>query len=456
VLIAVTLSGVHVARYHELSPFDELRHVDYAMRVTHLDFVHLGDRLGQEAMREQACRGVDAPGVRIPSCHAHTFAPRTFGDDGYQTAYPHPPIYYLLVGFAARGLVGLGLFHSFVDPARLMSGALLGLGLALTYLSGRMLGLRALPLLAALTLVPTFDVVLHASSTVNPDASGILAGSLALLAVVAWEQGRLSMPVLAVLGFVATWLNPVNFLGVAIAAAWLSTRSPGFDTALEWVGRRIQIPDGGRNLASSARAACRVPNPTNSESSTRAAAVLVGGGIGGAVAWGVIYRLRATIDANLIPQNRQLAVHGVPRALFAPRNLFGWFPPVRFYDVSYLSNAAVEDARQLATFLFAGALIFAALRLTRRDSVAILGGITALAALVAAPLYMVVGSVVFHVTTNPLARYGLSLLPAMALVVAWSATGRFGPRLLAAFAGVTYMTVLLTIVVADAPRSLLH
>jgi hypothetical protein len=253
---------------------------------------------------------------------------------------------------------------------------------------------------------------------------------------------------------VATWLNPVNFLGVAVAAAWLLTRAPGFETVLERVGRRIQTPGGGR--AHVASPACRVPNPTTCDSSTRAAAVLVGGGIGGAAAWGVIYRLRATIDANLIPQNRQLAIHGVPRALFAPRNLFGWFPPVRFYDVSYLSNAAVEDARQLATFLFAGALIFAALRLTRRDSVAILGAITALAALVAAPVYMIVGSVVFHVTTNPLARYGLSLLPAMALVVAWSASGRYGPRLLAAFAGVTYVTVLLTILVADAPRSPLH
>jgi hypothetical protein len=260
------------------------------------------------------------------------------------------------------------------------------------------------------------------------------------------------MLVVAAAGAVATWLNPVNLLSVGVAGVWLSVRSPGFDALLERVGVVLRTRGLRRtDVTSSGGAARPSPNTAGRGASARAAGFLVGGGIIGAAAWSIIARLRETIDPNVIPQNRLLAVHGLPRALLAPRNLFGWFPPLHYYDAPALSNAAVEDFRQAALFLFVGALILAALRLTRRDSIAVLGAVTGVAALVGAPLYMVFGSVIFHVETYPLARYGLALIPAMALVVAWSASGRFGQRILVAFAGAAYVTVLLTIVLADVP-----
>ena len=223
--IGIALSAVHVAGYRQLSPIDELRHVDYAMSVTHLQFVHLGDRIGQEAMRAEACRGVDLPTWLDPPCRSARFNPRAFRDDGYQTASAHPPTYYLTVGLVSRAAVGLGLFDNFVDPARLMGGVLLGAGLVLTYLAGRRLGLRSGALLAALTLVPTSSAVLHASSTVNPDATAVLAGGLVLFAAVAWEQRRLGTLALVVAGAVATGLKLTNLLVVAAVAAWLVVRS---------------------------------------------------------------------------------------------------------------------------------------------------------------------------------------------------------------------------------------
>ena len=59
--LAAVLSVLHVRAYTALSPLDELQHVDYLDQASRLDFVHNGERVGQLAMREQACRTVDSP-----------------------------------------------------------------------------------------------------------------------------------------------------------------------------------------------------------------------------------------------------------------------------------------------------------------------------------------------------------------------------------------------------------
>ena len=125
-LIAMLAAGVHIARYTELSPIDELRHLDYTMRAAKLGWPNLGDRLTQPAMKEEACRGLDLP-YPDPPCDTKQFDPAAFRDNGYQTATAHPITYYLGAGIFSRTAVALGLSNTYLDPARVFSALLLAI-----------------------------------------------------------------------------------------------------------------------------------------------------------------------------------------------------------------------------------------------------------------------------------------------------------------------------------------
>jgi hypothetical protein len=460
--IGIALSAVHVAGYRQLSPIDELRHVDYAMSVTHLHLVRLGDLIGQEAMRAEACRGVDLPTWLDPPCRSTRFNPVAFRDDGYQTASAHPPTYYLTVGLVSRAAVGLGLFDNFVDPARLMGGVLLGAGLVLTYLAGLRLGLRSGALLAALTLVPTTSAVLHASSTVNPDATAVLAGGLVLVAAVAWEQRRLGTLGLAAAGAVATGLKLTNLLAVAAVAAWLVVRSDTTGVVIGRVRAGWRKAGLGRHDANTDPTASPPVPPGTSDhrnDGTRAAVALVAGAVAAGGGWLLFDRLRATIDPAIVPQNRLNMAHGIPAlsVIFSSSNLFSWFPPIDGFDPVVFKTTSVTDFRVVIAFLFAGAMLLATLRLSsRKDSLAVLGAAGTAVALVAAPLFLAVNTVVSNVNTDPTPRYGMSLLPVMVVVLASMVRRRSSALLLGAFAGVAYTTLWVTIVLAQVPKPLVH
>ena len=95
----------HVLRYRTLSPVDELQHLDYLIGAPTGRFPGSGDKFGQESLRIETCsrldEGFDAkvqPCVTDPSV---VLEPEDFQEDGYNTAYIHPPTYY-----AAGGIVG--------------------------------------------------------------------------------------------------------------------------------------------------------------------------------------------------------------------------------------------------------------------------------------------------------------------------------------------------------------
>ena len=102
-MIAFIPAFIHIVQYTQFSPIDELRHLDYALQITSGHVPEIGDKLGQDAMREEACRGIDLP-FRSPRCDSATFDPIAFRDDGWQTAAPHPPVYYILSGISGRTL----------------------------------------------------------------------------------------------------------------------------------------------------------------------------------------------------------------------------------------------------------------------------------------------------------------------------------------------------------------
>lgn len=471
--IAIAMTAVHMVRYDTLSPIDELRHVDYAMRITDGELVKLGDRLGQESIEAEACHGADVP-EPDPPCGRDHYNPRAFRDDGYQTASAHPPTYYLTVGLVARAAVAVGIAHDFVDPARLMGGVLLGLGLVFTYLAGIRLGVRKGPLLAALTLIPTASAVIHATSTVNPDSASILAGAVVLWAAVAWEQGRIPLLALAGAGALATAIKYTNLLAVLAVAAWLLVRSPQGERVLDriqsrWRGR-FGDDAGEPSATPSKRTATATATTADAGAQTatavrdtfvRAAVYLVGGAVVVAAVWSFIDRARATIDPLVVPQNQILRAHGLPSlglifgsnsGLLAHPTMFTWFPPVDGYDSGHFYNVAVFNAQVIAFVLLAGAMLMACVRVNRREPIFQLGAVTTLFAIFGAPAFLLMNYFVSNVISPPNGRYGMSLLPIFAIVLASWIRQRSTTVLLALFAFAVYATEWGTIALADSVK----
>lgn len=443
-VIAMLAAGVHIARYTQFSPIDELRHVDYAMRASSFHAPRLGDVLSQDAMREEACRGLDLPWEDQP-CNTKKFAPLHFRDLGYQTATAHPPTYYLGAGWFARAAEGLGLSNSFIDPARVFSALLFAAGLMVAFAAGRLAGIRGAPLLAALTFVPVMPAALHASSTVNPDATAILVGAVVMLLGLLWERGRLPLWTLAIAGAVAGGTKFTSLLAVGVMGGVFLVRARPIElTRVLWERRRARratkvaarIDDGVD--VNDRGALPELPDADPSVSPRRPLEYLIGLVVMLGTAfvvsglWLAFDRMRATIAPIEVPQNQSLAFHSIPPAssVISTTQLFAWLPPWNGYDPVRFTSTYVLDARTLMTYVFAGAVILAALRVARRDTISLFGLCCLVAAMVGAPAFVLLNVGVSKVLVNPEARYGLSMVPFMAAIVASYAKNRIGTTLL--------------------------
>ena len=194
-LLAVTSSALHVARVTELSPVDETRNLDYMVRIYdegHL--VKLGDRIGQTAMRLEACRGIDFAlhGRDVdPPCSTRHFDARDFRDDGYNNAVNHPPGYHLVTGAIAKAATLLGISTNPLDPGRLVGGFWLAAGLMLAVYAGELLGIRRVPLVAAATIFALAPDALNSASIVNFDGVLLFVGGVIFVLVFLWERGQI-------------------------------------------------------------------------------------------------------------------------------------------------------------------------------------------------------------------------------------------------------------------------
>jgi hypothetical protein len=425
-VIAMLAAGVHIARYTEFSPIDELRHLDYALRASSFHQPRLGDLLSQEAMREEACRGIDLP-WNDPPCRTKVFDPKGFRDDGYQTASPHPPTYYLGAGWFARAAKALGISESFVDPARVFSALLFAAGLMVAFAAGRVAGIRAGPLLAALTFVPVMPAALHAASTVNPDASGILVGAIVMVLGLAWEKGRLRLWAVAVAGAIAGGTKFTSLLAVSVIGVVFLVRARPILLARAWWSRR-RSPDDPQPVPE----ADETTSPRRPVEYLAALLVMMGSALVVSGIWLAFDRARAVIDPSEVPQNQLLASHGIPPAysVFSVNQVFSWLPPWNGYDPVRFTSPYVTDVRTLMTFVFAGAVLMVALRVSRGDTLSLFGVACLIAAFVGGPAFVLLNAGVSNVLVTPEARYGLSLVPFMAAIVASFAMNRIGTTVL--------------------------
>jgi len=160
-----------------LSRIDEPTHADYAWQAAHFEFPRAGSAIAEPILAHWACVGQE--GYELPECGSEDGA-WAFPYDGQNYNFAHPPMYYAVVGLPARALDAMFVGIDFVTAARLMGVVWLAGGMFMLYSALRRWRLDPAAALIAPLLLPAFPRILHASTTVNPDATAAVFGAAAV------------------------------------------------------------------------------------------------------------------------------------------------------------------------------------------------------------------------------------------------------------------------------------
>ena len=220
---ALALVSLHINDYRVLSPFDEAAHLDYLSRVLDGEIVRRGETMSQSALRVAACRGSELEDLRLPPCHRGNYDPEDFPDRGFNYLHEHPPTFYFVTALPVRLLTALGM-EDVVEAGRWTAGLWLALGLVAFWIAGRRLNIPPGPVLIAVVLLGTTPNIVHASSSVNDDATALLAGSGIVLAILWWERRGRGLLLLALLSGAVVSLKPTHALAVAAGVLFLLGR----------------------------------------------------------------------------------------------------------------------------------------------------------------------------------------------------------------------------------------
>jgi hypothetical protein len=423
VIVSVVTMLLHVRAYTVLSPIDELQHLDYLDQASRFDLVQPGERVGELAMREEACRGIDAPGFVTPPCNAPELSPEQFQELGINTASSHPPVYYTVAGLGARFIDALPGIDSFLTAGRLTGALFLAAGAVLTYVLARRLRARAPAAMGAAGLVVTTPVVLHSSAVVNNDAPSLLIGAGVVLAALAVAEGRLHPWCLALLAMVATSLKVTNLAVVGCALLILLMSS------------------GVRALS----------DPRSSRFKAATTFLLWPVAIGGLalvppLAWAIVGHSYAVSDAPVAPMTANAQVDAIGLDHFIA-NLFSTLTPVQNAYVPHSLNTPLIVTLMIGfNLVLAAAVVGLSWRKSPGETATRVARASLFCMLLAGPLFVLLVFVFAgsYVAIPP--RYGLSLVPAAAAVLAVAASsrriGRVGLPLLGAVSVLATWSVL--------------
>lgn len=397
VLAAVVLVSVHVDAYTEVGPIDEMQHIGYLYEVP--DVVVAGDRVGQQALEQVACRGLDAK-FALPRCGVEPYPAPLFPEAGFNTAYLHPPTYYAITRVIAGGVAALNGITDLVTAGRLAGAVWLAAGLVLSYAAGRRLGATPLQLLGPLLLVAASPAVLMPSATVNPDAASLAVGGGCLLLVVLWTRrsGRMRWGLLVVAGVVAEVVKVQNLVVLLALALFLLLPVISED-------RTTRRP----LLFSRALAVVTLAVP----------AVVVAAG------WTVAVRLLAATPPADVPMSRRFAVDSLTASdlvLDAGRFLT---PLANPYTPPPLEGATTSAALLLTSVLLAAGLVASSVFDDHRGPTRFLGTAVAVVGLLGPPFLVVLIFVTQGLYFAIPDRYGLTLVPMMVVLLALRLTRRW-------------------------------
>ena len=418
VALFLALSGIlvslHVDGYTRLSPIDELQHIDYLYQVP--DPPEPDDKVGQQALHQQLCRGVDSPGMEVARCQKGYLDPNVFQEKGYNTAVGYTPVYYTLTRGAAEVIGLVSPIDNLVTAGRLVGALWLSLGLTLIYAAGRMRGLRRGPLVALTVLLVGSPAVLYPASTIAPDSAALASGGLMILALTAWERrpSRLRFVWLVLAAVLVAAVKMTYLVAVAAVSLYL---------LLRWLQERR-----ARELPAVATPVVAV---------TTGVAALVS-----SLAWTAYVGSKPQIDpADLPDMATRFAVPSFPWTGMGD-SLFALVTPLSSPWVAVGSPTLTTMTTVLVSTLLVAGLVAAAVFAAASRHEVTLARATIIAALVGAAglvalSYLTAGAYI------PLpARYGAALVAPMAICTAACLRSRGSVLTVASVAGVTVVLAL--------------
>ena len=397
------LVGLHVRDYTRVSPSDELQHLDYLNRVVREnEMVRRGDLFHDEALRTQACQGLDAE-FTDPPCGLDDYDPRTFQEGGFNTAYINPPIYYGLSGYTASALSAVTGSDSLFTTGRLTGILWLGAALVLLWLAMAELAISWQVRVPILLLTMTAPTVLEAVATINPDSTALFAGASVLLAILRWERtGRWWWPALAAV--LALMLKSTNIIAVGLGILYLAIRH---------AQTRRPVADG------------EPPDPASDEPRAgwrpflRVTLSMAGGVAVVAFVWLVIGSAIARVPSGDIPMQARFHVDSIGAAEFLTNSVTGFTPLNTPYVPVELATAWISPVAVLVDRLFLVGLGVAAFAAGAGSRLRAMALATLMALALVGPGFVVVN---FFLTDGMYVeiprRYGLSAVPGMAIALA--------------------------------------
>ena len=405
-LVALLLVGLHVHGYTKVGPIDELQHIDYLYKIPAI--VAPGDSVGQDAMREESCRGIDFPGFVTPACsNTSAYEPRAFQELGFNTAAINTPLYYTLTKVVAAPLKFFSGMTSLVTAGRLVGALWLGLGLVLAYAAGRRLAIGRLPLVAVLTAFVGAPAIVYPASTITPDAASFAVGAGVFLTCLYWEEApRRRWPLLVIVSITVLLLKMTNVMVLLAIGIYMTIM-----VIRALVERRTPVQSEEAEEAE------------DSKSNQVIAPWLFGGialSVTTAVTLGTILLIQRSLshgDQSIIPMNQRFAVHAFPaRGVIEQLGVFiNPLAPIGVTVGSPLVQMLIE--RAVGAFFIAGivaaGLFWGSNSRTRPYAQAWL-----IIAVIGGPLFVIVSYIGQSVYVPPPSRYAVTLVPAVAVMIA--------------------------------------
>lgn len=227
--LAFAFTAVHAHEHEQFSPFDEYVYYDYLAKVPTEGFVHGGEEVGSDARNELSCRGVLNYGTFGEGCDIGTHERDSLYPYGGGTgADIYAPPYFVVTWVLAQPFTLFG--SDLVDAARWVGGIWLAGGLSLTYALMRALRISSAAALGVSATLLGLPAVYWATQYISTDAPTLAVGAAIGLAALATARGRVG-PWLLPLASVGAVLFKVQNLGAVVLAAlavliWLVASAP--------------------------------------------------------------------------------------------------------------------------------------------------------------------------------------------------------------------------------------
>jgi len=377
-----------------MSRIDEPTHADWAYQIAHFHIPARGSEIAPEIRDIWACMGQER--YNLPDCGTSVPAWR-FPYKGQNYNYSHPPLYYAMVGIPARAVAAVTPLN-FVEAARLSGIAWLASGMFMLFVALRRWRVDPAVSIVAPLLLISFPRVLHASTTVNPDAVSTLAGALAL-----WLAARLFLEKSE------DWVLPAVLAGLVGLTKYITT-IPFIALAVLVVARALR--DGG--LRRLTRADVLFP-------AVMAFAIVVP-----YLVWQTVQASRG--DPNwhnpLVGINTRDVV-GLPGSEWIGTLFVGFNLASDYYIQPPLDIALLETWTRLLNVLVIGALfaiVVAFVKEPARRSLGWLLGVGAVLYPLAVQIQAYGNTAVPQYFPNPTGRYGMALVPGAIACLVMAAT----------------------------------